>query len=303
MAPFLAVYGHVALDHVVRVDDLPGPDSTVPARGFTVRLGGTGANIARAAARLGVPVALASFVGDDFAHEHWEALEGAGVELSQLRRVPGRTPRVWILSVPGGPQATLIAEGVMAEDAARPPLEHAGLEAEWFHFTTGTPRDWLGAAAAAHGRGKRIAFDPAQETSFRYTADLLQDFLRLSRVFFANEAELERTLALLGRRGPQELLEDVDRVVVTHGARGLTMWDGTGRHLVPAHPLNVPGPVDATGAGDALRAGLYAGLHRGWDWMRALRGGAVAASLALEGGGARFPDEATWLQRLETWRD
>src|SRR5688572_26595889 len=99
---FLGVYGHVNVDYILQAPHLPRPEQTLPVQREMIRLGGTGGNIARAAASLGVPTALAACIGDDFPAHYRSQLEESGLELVDLRHVSGPTPKVWVLSDPAG---------------------------------------------------------------------------------------------------------------------------------------------------------------------------------------------------------
>ncbi|MGL4175562.1 MAG: PfkB family carbohydrate kinase, partial [Dermatophilaceae bacterium] len=59
------VLGSLNVDLVTRVDRHPRPGETVLGEGLRRLAGGKGANQAVAAARAGVPVAMAGCVGDD----------------------------------------------------------------------------------------------------------------------------------------------------------------------------------------------------------------------------------------------
>lgn len=298
---FLAVYGHVNVDYILQLKNLPGPETTLPVERTLVRLGGTGGNIARAATALGVPTSIAACVGDDFPPAYRTTLEASGLDLSDLRHVPGSTPKVWILSVPGGPQSTVIDQGVMGDGQTRPPLDLAWLSAEWVHLTTGDPQEWRRVAAEAKKAKKHIAFDPAQELSYRYAGRMFEQLLNDSDVFFCNEHELGRGLDHLGYGDAHQLFDHTKRLVITRGSQGTRLMTPKETLEVPACPLR-GGPPESTGAGDAFRGGLYAALHRRQEWPEAVRVASVAASLFLEANGDRF---ATWdevVRRLDEWK-
>lgn len=286
---FLAVYGHVNVDHILLVDRLPVAETTVPVERSFVRLGGTGGNIARAAAALGVPTSLAAYVGDDFPAGFRATLEASGIDLTDLRRVQGSTPRVWILTGKDEHQSAIIDQGVMGDGVEAPALDYAWMSSEWVHFTTGDPAKWLAAAQEASRAGKKIVFDPAQELSYRYEARIFERFLNLCDAFVCNETELERALAVMGYADVHLLFDHTDRIVVTRGARGVRLLERKSTYEVPAFPLRDVDRVNVVGAGDAFRGGLYAGLRRAESWPEAIRTGCAAAALYLEHGGDRFP--------------
>ena len=55
--PFLSVYGHVTVDQIISIDEFLPPGITADALSKKTTLGGTGPNIAVAAAKLGCPTA------------------------------------------------------------------------------------------------------------------------------------------------------------------------------------------------------------------------------------------------------
>lgn len=298
---FLGVYGHVNVDYLLSVKQLPGADQTVPVEKEEVRLGGTAGNLARAASALGVPVSLAAFIGNDFPASFRQQLASGSIDLTDLRHLDGPTPKVWILTSPEGKQAAVIDQGVMGDHVQRPPLDYTALNSDWVHFTTGPPQEHYAAAKEAGRLRKRVTFDPAQELAFRYDERIFERFLNEADLFVCNEAELGRAMEKLGYADPVQLLDHADAVLVTRGAKGATLFQAKRRHEIPACPPRAP-PRDTTGAGDVFRAGLYAGLHARKPLEEAARWGAAAASLYLESGASRFPDLATLKARLGDWK-
>ena len=282
---FLGVYGHVVLDHILAVPKLPAPETTVRVLDRNRYFGGTAGNIARMASRLGVRTALASFVGSDFPADYRSALEAEGVDLADLRTVRGATtPSAWIFTAPDGRQTTVIDQGPMWEAHRRTTPEHAARSAQVVHLGTGRADYHLKVARLAARLGKTIALDPSQELSYAYTRSSFRALLRLARLFFGNEAEVRLSLRYMGLREPQELLRHVEQVVMTLGRKGSVVYTrAEGIHRIPRiQPRRV---VDVTGAGDAYRAGYYAGMSRGYDPMRCGLLGSAVASFVLEGRG------------------
>jgi sugar/nucleoside kinase (ribokinase family) len=298
---FLGVYGHVNVDHLLHVPALPASETTVPVNRSMVRLGGTAGNIASGATAMGVPTALASVVGSDFPPEFRRQLSAEGLDVTDVHTLDGPTPRVWVLAAPGGAHAAIIDQGVMGDAHQRPSLDYAWLSSTWVHFTTGNPEEWLTLARQADEAGKRVTVDPAQELGYRYSARTFERLLEAADLFVCNEHELPRALRLLNYGDPVQLLDHVPRILETRGVRGLRFLTQDLRLEIPACPLRGAPPTDATGAGDVLRSGLYAALHRGEEWSEALRAGATAAALFLEAGGERFPSWDDVRARRDAW--
>jgi len=283
---FLGVYGHVAVDHIIDLPHLPRPNSSISLTSRVLRYGGTGGNIARIAARLGVPTALASFVGEDFPQEYGAALKADGVDLKDLRSVSGYgTPTVWIFSDPKGNQTAIVDQGPMAHPTKFGLLTHAVESSRVVHLGTGRPEYYRRVAVLAARLGKQIAFDPSQEIHYVYTAASFLGLLRRAGYFFGNESEVVAALRFARLRRTRDLLRYVDVVVRTRGGRGSEVTVADGTTAIPGlRPRRV---VDVTGAGDAYRAGFYAGLHRGYDPVRCALLGSSVASFVVESAGTQ----------------
>ncbi len=272
----LAVVGHTNLDRILRVRRLPQPDRTVPVLGEEVRLGGTAATIARVGSALGLRTLLVSHVGEDFPPEFRRRLRDEGVDLSGLAAVPGEpSPTCFIVESADGRQFTLIDQGPMRDQRRVAPPLGPLRRAAWVHLTTGDPAFQLRTMRATRARGGRVAADPAQELSYRWSAGRLRELLEGSEIFFGNRAEVDRAREMLGLRSPEDLLQLVPLVVETRGADGAVARSRSGTVTAPRNGLAAPGRV--TGAGDAFRGGFYAGWFAGEPLAACLdRGNRVA---------------------------
>lgn len=289
---FLGVYGHVNLDQIVTLERLPPPNTSIQIVRREQMFGGTGGNVARIAARLGVPTALASFVGEDFPRDYWKALQGEGVDLTDLRRMRGHgTPTAWIFSDRRGNQVAIVDQGPMKLGAKLTLLDHAVKTSQLVHIGTGRPEYYMKIAALASRLRKRIAFDPSQEIHYVYTARTFLNMLRRAEFFFGNEAEMRRALTFTRRKRSADLLDFVRVVVLTRGAKGSTILSADGKENVPAVPPRRV--VDVTGAGDAYRAGFYAALMRGYDLYHCGLLGSAVASFVVERRGTQS-NAPTW---------
>lgn len=293
---FLGVFGHVVVDHLFTIPELPHPDTSVPVTGRRRRFGGTAANLARAAARLGVPTALAAFVGADLPEEYRAALEADGVDLTDLRVLEdGVTPAAWIFLDEAGGQMTFIDQGAVADSENATLQVHTVRESEVVHLGTGRPAYYRRVRDRALEAGKRVAFDPSQEIHYLYDPEAFRGLLEGAHLFFANEVELRRALGLAGREAPRDLLEWADVLVLTRGDRGSEIHTADHRWQIP--PIPPTTRADPTGAGDAFRAGFYAGLYRDHDLPMCGLLGAAVASYSLERLGPQegLPDwDAAW---------
>ncbi len=277
----LAVFGHTNVDHITLVPSFPPMNQSIQIDGFQRLWGGTAANVAVVAARLGVPTALASFIGTGFPSEFMEDLREAGLDLTDLTMVGNYpTPECFIFSDGDENQMAFVIQGPM--DAADDfPLQTHSIEgSDIVHLCTGNPTYHMRVAEEARGRGKQICFDPGQELHYKWDSDTFTRMMELSDVLFLNHAELRRALKYTRMTKPRDLLEYVDTLVLTKGKRGSSIRTRDDRIDVPMVPAEVV--EDTTGAGDAFRGGYYAGLHRGMSARDSLFLGAAVASFVVE---------------------
>lgn len=284
----MLVAGTTARDTLVRVTELPGPDTAERADEIADATGGCGANVAYALARLGHRPRLMSAVGGDFAGSRFEAhLEDAGVDLDALvRKQDQRTARAVVTTDASGRQAITYHEG--ATPAMRELSPH---EAPIGHFGPGE----LTAYPRLMRACERVTYDPGQETFYRPLEDVLAP-VEHTDVLLANEHEAERLAEAYG--GLDALTRDLTAVVVT---------DATGQDVHTAEEsARVRGVeadvVDPTGAGDAHSAGVVHGLEAGWTLETACRFGSVLAAFAVEHVGAQagLPTLEAAIARYET---
>jgi sugar/nucleoside kinase (ribokinase family) len=297
---FLGAFGHVNMDYIITLRHLPRPNTSIEILDRRQYFGGTAGNVARAAARLGVKTSLASFVGQDFPAEYRSALQREGVDLTDLRTVRGTsTPTVWIFSDAKGGQMAIVDQGPMKKAASLPILRHSVRDVELVHLGTGRPEYYRRVADLAEELGRPIAFDPSQEIHYVYTSRLFRTLLGRSTYFFGNEAEISQAKRFARVSSTEALLKFTSVVIVTMGSKGSVAYTRDGRVRIPrVRPARV---VDVTGAGDAYRAGFYAGLSRGYDVRRCGILGSTVASFVVESKGTqtRLP---TWMQVIRRAR-
>ena len=284
------------MDYIVSLRRLPTPNTSIEILDRDRYFGGTAGNLARAAARLGVKVSLASFVGADFPPDYREALAKEGVDTNDLRTISrANTPTAWVFSDPKGNQMAVVDQGPMKDAGRLPLLRHSVQDVDLVHLGTGRPEYYLRVAKLASALRRTIAFDPSQEIHYVYTARLFRELLRRSTYFFGNEAEIVRARRLARVTSTEGLLQAAEVVVATLGSRGSVIYSRDGRIRIPrVRPRKV---VDVTGAGDAYRAGFYAGLSRGLDLHHCGILASAVASFVVEKKGTQS-NLPTWSQVL-----
>jgi fructokinase len=230
--------------------------------------GGSCWNVARAAARLGVPTGFAGGVSADaFGEAHLRLSREAGLDLRFTQRLP-RSPFLAMVVERHPPRYFFVGDDSadLNFDPARLPAGWLD-EAELVHFgCISLAREPLGTRLVAlaeqvRAAGKRICFDPNYRNlmgeAYRPRMERmagLADFIKVSEedlsLMFPGEG-VEPALARLRALAPRADL------LVTLGARGMELRS-PGRTLVqPAFPIEV---ADTVGAGDSSMAAWMAGV-------------------------------------------
>jgi adenosine kinase len=126
-------------------------------------------------------------------------------------------------------------------------------------------------------------FDPGQGLPM-FNGEELRQFISQATWVTVNDYEWQ----LLKERTAWNLtsiLEHVEGLIVTRGAKGSTVYARAGDFDIPAV---APAAVrDPTGCGDAYRAGLLYGLSRGFDWETTGRIASLMGSIKIESHGTQ----------------
>ncbi len=269
--PRILVIGDIAWDILIR----PQTDLVWGSDAFgAVELmpGGSAANVAVWARRLGAEVTLVGKVGTDvlgelmMRHLAAEGLAGA------VRRVPGGfTTRVGVVVAPGGEHA-FVTDHTSLLDIGAGELQTSMLDsadAVFFNgygvFTSRSAAFIADLLAEARRRSLPIAFDPSSFALIQAygPARLLDEAGRLD-VLLANEDEVRALcdgdpLTLVGNRSAL--------LVIKQGAQGATAIGPSGTVSAPPSPATI---VDTTGAGDGFDAAFLVDYLRHRDVPRAL---------------------------------
>ncbi len=278
---FLNVFGHTAIDVILKVRKLPSGNGSVAVEEKKIRYGGTGANMAKAASDLDVPTRLISFVGDDFPEDYKQHLYGCGVDIRHLLELEGkRTPTCWIVTDKDEDQMAFIDQGAM-EGAGDYDITDSILEdCRFIHVGTGDPTFYEKVIMKAKNNNIPIGFDPAQELKYLYTPEKFIRILKRCDIFFCNRSEFEIALEYASGTTSDDLLAHVKTVIKTMGKEGSVLYTRDDTIEIPSFkPSKI---VDPTGSGDAYRAGFYGGLRRGFSLEDCCLAGSSRASFTLE---------------------
>ena len=299
----IVTLGEVVAD--VYKEDAPSPVE----RPFTARPGGAPANVAVAAARLGVEAGFVGRLGDDlFGDFILEALEASGVDTSAILREepPTRTTLAFVEIFEDGDREFTFYRSVPAADELLSPedIKPESLEGASFANFGSIPliKDPVRSATRrfaelANELDVAVAFDVNLRANLWESLDVfrqaVEPLIDLSTVVKLSEDELDPVVGVddPGEAADRLLDRGVSMVLVSMGGEGAFYATAGFRGEAPPFPLEQV--VDATGAGDAFLAGTLSHLSENPDWLEdeetvgeAVRRGTAAGALACSQFGA-----------------
>ena len=241
------------------------------------RRGGVAGNYAYNLSLLGHPAAVLATAGADAA-EYRDWLEGHGVDCRGLRLLDGHISATGFTTTDmDDNQLTGYYGGAMWK-AAMLGLDDGPPEIDAVIIGPNDPGAMKRLVAECRDRGVPFVFDPAHQLPMMDGADVT-DSTNGAWIVIGNDYELE-LIQERTRRDTKGLLELAEIVVTTLGRHGSRITTRDGSVEVPAAPAQRE--ADPTGAGDAYRAGIVAGLLRGLDLREAGCVASLAATYAVE---------------------
>jgi len=244
----ILVVGSVAFDTI-----------ETPAERREQILGGA-ANYFSLAASFFSPVQLVAVVGDDFPQEHLDLLQGRGVDLTGLQRVPGKTFHWSGRYGENCNERETLATDLNVYADFRPTLPLAYRAARYVFLANIHPElqlevlDQVEAptfvAADTMNLWIDTSLDTLKKVLGRVDALLLNEGEARQIGGTCNLLEAGRAIAAMGPK----------TVVIKLGEYGAIILQGEARRFVPAFPLSEV--VDPTGAGDTFGGGFLGYIAR-----------------------------------------
>jgi sugar/nucleoside kinase (ribokinase family) len=295
----VTIAGELNLDLILYglPEQLP-PERELLADRMMLTLGSSSAIVAHNLAALGSRVGFQSLIGDDpLGQIALDRLQQSGVDISQVRRVPGST--------------TTGLTVILHHQQWRNILTYAGTIAEtsWQHLDL----DYLADSRHFHlssyylqkalrprvgelfqhlkSKGLTISLDTNDDPDDKWEGGL-QEVLRHVDVFLPNEREACKAAGTEDLEvAIEKLSRQVPLVVVKLGPKGALAQRGNERITVPSQPVV---PVDTVGAGDSFDAGFLHQYVKGADLSMCLSSGNLAGALSTTrpGGTEAFRDAA-----------
>ena len=274
MAKILNI-GSLNLDYVYAVPHFVAAGETLLATRRDVFAGGKGLNQTVAAARAGAQVFHGGAVGAD-GDMLLDLLRDAGADVSAVSRVDVPTGHAIIEVNPQGENSIIILGG--ANRAVSPETVEAALakvDAGDILLLQNEINGLDAIIRRAAEKGLRILFNPAP-----MEAAVKELPLHLLDTLIVNEGEGR---ALGGDMDALWAAYPHQKILLTQGSRGATLWTGSERLFQPAFPVKA---VDTTAAGDCFLGYYAAALAENLPYADALRLASAASALAVQRQGA-----------------
>ena len=271
----ITVVGHVAYDYIFSVEKHPSMDSSTYIKNWKKCYGGGAANISVGLASLGKKSILYTMAGKDF-KRYENYLKKRSVEV-RAGRSKKRMARAFIFNDSRG-QKTYFFWGA-SEDMEK----MKGIKSKYLHIAPCHPLLALKMAEKA----EFFAFEPGQDIK-KYDESILSHIIEKANIIFCNETEIRQMEKMVHLKGKN--------VIITLGGRGSRIY-GKGIRIPAAKPRRM---ADATGAGDAYKAGFWYSFLEGNDIEECCKYGSTLASFVVEKVGAQnFPSFEEFMERYE----
>ena len=257
----------------------PRPGTEVWAEGMGSVPGGI-ANLAVAAARLGLSTGLSAGFGDDaYGAWSWSLLaEQEGIDLSRSRIFSGWHSALTVSLARGGDRS-MVTHGhpIPISDKeliGTPPTSRAMIT----ELTLpGNEQPWWVDSVPDQGKiFAAVGWDPTEkwDTAMLGDLDLCHGFLpnHVEAMAYSRTSSPEAALRALADRAPL--------VVITQGVDGAMAVDASTGERAQVPSLRVPA-IDPTGAGDVFSAGIVLGTLAGWPLEQRLLFSTLCSALAV----------------------
>lgn len=279
----LLVYGDIGMDVLLRTSAFPEIGEDARVEDLIYSPGGSAANGAVVAARLGVPTTFLGTLGDDPWAPVLEAdLRNFGVDTHLLNWVAGSSGTCVAVIEPNAEKRFFSFRGVNATDPPPCPdgrvwSEIGGLHLSGYSFQSGASRSAaLRLIDEAKRRGITVSLDP----SFLFAQQLVVapgDLLGSIDILFPNREEAQQiggfSDPLLAARKIRAL--GVKTVIIKLDRDGCLLLAEETERFIRLNPIETV--IDSTGAGDAFCGGYLAAHLEGFSDVECCEIGSAAA--------------------------
>jgi len=239
--------------------------------------GGCSGNVAYGLGLLKVPAALCSRIGQDGA-AYKQAFVNWGMNVDSLDMAEeGHTAHAVITTDEDGAQIAHFAAGVLGSKAPAFVLPEVAEKNDILLVGPENHDRMLQALKQGSAKGLSVFFDPGQ-LIHSFNREELVGALKEVVALLVNEYEWELLQSLSGME-ETAITQQVPLVWITRGEKGATLYEQGVAQNFEAFPAVVKDP---TGAGDAFRAGILAGLSKNLSVQQSTEIGLILGAASVE---------------------
>lgn len=273
-------YGEIGIDNIIQADGIPSPENAIFPTSDSYHGGGAAANTAVWLARLGVNVKLTGNVIGKDTYGDWiidRLSKYPNIDLSLIEQREGvTTPFTRAIVTPDGERSFLIFW--------YPQAPKVKLTKEMLNGAKYLPLDLYGGPERLESA--RVAFESGVTTAIGDVVWPDHPALPFTGIATNSGPYIRQHFPGVDLRQHAHKLQSISKgiVITTNGAGSVHALDAQGNGFTIEPPA--VNAVDATGAGDAFRAGLLYALLRGFDLPRSLCWAVACGSLKVQNVGA-----------------
>ena len=287
----LVAVGAANMDLIMLVDKFARPDEELSAKTFKMEGGGSAANVAVGASRLGLRTGFVGNIGTDpFGSILKESFIKEEVDITYLKKLDCQTG-IAVCVVNGGGERSIYAYNEAHLKFTEKDLDPSYIASSRCMYVSSMQGESAfkaikRACDIASANGVTVYFDPGCILAERGIEGLKRPLgkstiLKLNREesrMLTRSDDLEKASLKILSYGP-------DIVLITLGEAGCYLRTSALSKDIPSY--KVFKPVDRTGAGDSFNAAFITGYTKGWNPEKCVRFGNLAAGISITKIGAR----------------
>ena len=248
--------------------------------------GGGAMNIAFGLARLNIEGFPFSIIGKDFFEGYQEHVEAAGINTKYLEVLEETGATCLMINDIAGNQIIGFYPGPGTSPKEIPEAISSKKEEISLCFIAPQEPDLtLNQATQMKSLGIPVMVDTGQ-VSAKYSKQDIKKLLELVDYIIVNENELE-VLKINANLSEKQFVEPIVEAIITRGEDGVDIISKTARSHIHSLEISESDFVDATGCGDAFRAGFVFGFFEGANSIRAAQLGCLMAAANIKSLGAQ----------------
>lgn len=278
-------FGTCNADFLMNVQRFSQADDEVDIEHLKVSPGGSAANFAVEASKLGLKTGIMARIGNDHYGRYISSeFKRMKINIERLVTLDEKTGMAFIAIEPHGERSIYTYMG--ANSKFNIDNHDIGLikSAKILHITG----MYIEVVEEASKYANILSFNPGTLLS-AYGIEALKKILKRTHILFLNKKEVELITGMDSEDGADYLVEiGISIVVVTMGRAGSKVYTETGTIHYPPSRIDV---LDTTGAGDTFAAGFIYAFSKNEELLECLKQGDRSASKCVIKLGAMDVDE------------